>query len=74
MACTGSCGSRQWGHVESRGRGSRVGASPVSYVIAAYAIVLGSLVLYGVWVARQRRALMRRPPDASDRAGSGDGD
>jgi hypothetical protein len=31
----------------------------VSYVIAAYAIVIGTLVGYGVWVQKQRRELMR---------------
>jgi len=32
----------------------------MGYVIAAYVVVLGSLVAYGVRVQLQRRALMRR--------------
>ena len=32
----------------------------MGYVIAAYVVVLGSLVAYGVSVQLQRRALMRR--------------
>jgi len=32
----------------------------MGYVIAAYTVVLGSLLAYGVWVHAQRRALMRR--------------
>ena len=44
-------------------------------MIAAYVIVLGALVGYGVWVALQRRALTRRPRSgtggtASERGGS----
>jgi hypothetical protein len=31
----------------------------MSYVIAAYSIAVGTLVLYGVWVQSQRRALVR---------------
>ena len=31
----------------------------MAYVIAAYAIVIGSLVAYGLWVQAQRRALER---------------
>ncbi len=31
----------------------------MSYVIAAYAIVIGTLVGYGLWLRAQRRALMR---------------
>jgi len=31
----------------------------VGYAIAAYALVIGSLVAYGLWVQGQRRALMR---------------
>jgi hypothetical protein len=36
-------------------RGSELG-----YVIAAYGIVIGSLVAYGLWVQLQRRKLMTR--------------
>jgi len=32
----------------------------VGYLIAAYALVVGSLVAYGLWIQRQRRALARR--------------
>jgi len=32
----------------------------VGYAIAAYAIVVGSLVAYGLWIQAQRRALRRR--------------
>ena len=38
----------------------------MSYVIAAYVIVLGSLAVYGVWVARQRSALSRSRPGSED--------
>jgi hypothetical protein len=31
----------------------------LGYVIAAYIVVVGSLVVYGVWLQAQRRALMR---------------
>lgn len=31
----------------------------MGYVIAAYVIVIGSLVAYGLWIQSQRRALMR---------------
>ena len=31
----------------------------MGYVIAAYIVVIGSLVVYGVWLQIQRRALMR---------------
>jgi hypothetical protein len=34
----------------------------VSYVIAAYALVIATLVGYGLHVQAQRRALLRRPP------------
>ncbi len=32
----------------------------MGYVIAAYALVVGSLVAYALWVQRERRALIRR--------------
>jgi len=39
----------------------------VSYLIAAYALVIGTLVSYGWWVWGQRRQLMRQaPPDDRD--------
>jgi hypothetical protein len=45
----------------------RRGRESVSYLIAAYAIVIGTLVSYGWWVRGQRRQLMRQaPPDARD--------
>jgi len=34
----------------------------MSYVIAAYALVVGTLALYGWRLHRQRRELLRRPP------------
>jgi hypothetical protein len=34
----------------------------VSYLIAAYAIVIGALVSYGWWVQGQRRQLKRQAP------------
>jgi hypothetical protein len=40
----------------------------VSYLIAAYAIVIGTLLSYGWWVAGQRRQLKRQipPPDRGE--------
>jgi hypothetical protein len=32
----------------------------LGYLIAAYALVLGTLLVYGLWLQSQRRALMRR--------------
>ncbi|MDJ0850369.1 MAG: hypothetical protein QNK04_18515 [Myxococcota bacterium] len=32
----------------------------MGYVIAAYTVVLGTLVVYGLWVHAQRRSLMRQ--------------
>ncbi len=32
----------------------------LAYAIAAYVIVLGSLLAYGLWIQAQRRALLRR--------------
>ena len=40
----------------------------MGYVIAAYAVVLGTLVVYGVRLHLRRRALVRR--DASEAAGA----
>ena len=36
----------------------------MGYVIAAYSLVFGGLLAYGVWIQRQRRALMHQPDDA----------
>ncbi len=43
----------------------------MGYVIAAYIVVIGSLIVYGVWVQTQRRALMRaeRTPSEGTRPG-----
>ncbi len=41
----------------------------MGYLIAAYAIVLGSLLGYGLRLQAQRRALVRRSGDAAE-AGS----
>jgi hypothetical protein len=41
----------------------------VGYAVAAYVIVIGSLVVYGLWVQASRRALMRRERERSDAAG-----
>jgi hypothetical protein len=38
----------------------------LGYVIAAYAIVIATLVGYGLRVQAERRALARRPPDRED--------
>jgi len=40
----------------------------LGYVVAAYAVVLGTLVVYGIRVHRERRALIRRA--GSDAPGS----
>ena len=36
------------------------GAEGVGYLIAAYVVVVGSLLAYGLWIQVQRRALRRR--------------
>jgi hypothetical protein len=46
----------------------------VGYLIAAYVVVVGSLVAYGLWIQAQRRALRRRDagrrgPDSSPARG-----
>jgi len=43
----------------------------VAYSIAAYALVIGTLVSYGLWVQGRRRQLMReaRPDDRDERDG-----
>jgi hypothetical protein len=38
----------------------------VSYLIAAYGLVVGTLVLYGLRIQAQRRAQLRRPPVSAD--------
>src|SRR5262249_19725981 len=38
----------------------------LGYALAAYAVVLGSLVAYGLWIQAQRRALRRRDPERRD--------
>jgi hypothetical protein len=38
----------------------------VSYLIAAYAIVIGTLAIYGLRIQAQRRAQLRRPRVAAD--------
>ncbi len=38
----------------------------MGYVIAAYTVVVGSLVGYGLWVVMERRALMRGAARAED--------
>jgi hypothetical protein len=38
----------------------------VSYLIAAYGLVIVTLALYGLRVQAQRRALLRRPPVSAD--------
>jgi hypothetical protein len=41
----------------------------VGYAIAAYALVLGTLAAYGLWIHAQRRALRRREELARSRPG-----
>jgi hypothetical protein len=43
----------------------------VVYVIAAYALVLASLVAYGLWVEVQRRALAREARERARRRATG---
>ena len=43
----------------------------MGYLIAAYGVVIGSLLGYGLWIQLQRRSLSQ-PPEPSD--GSGDAD
>ena len=50
--------------------------NPLSYVIAAYSIVIATLVGYGLWVQRQRHKLMGRGgqprrPGGGSAAGTG---
>jgi CcmD family protein len=44
----------------------------VGYLIAAYGIVIGSLLAYGLWLQRQRRALARELEALARRGGEGD--
>ena len=37
----------------------------MSYAIAAYVVVIGSLFVYGLWIQVQRRRLIRSDPEAS---------
>ena len=39
----------------------------MTYLIAAYALVIGALVAYGCWVQGQRRQLARQAPAEDDR-------
>ena len=42
----------------------------MGYLIAAYALVLGTLLAYGLWLQSQRRALMARgEPDEQPEGG-----
>ena len=43
----------------------------MGYLIAAYIVVVGSLLAYGLWIQAQRRALRRRDegPGAGGAAG-----
>ncbi len=41
----------------------------MGYTVAAYVVVLGSLLAYGLWLARQRRALSREELALAERAG-----
>ena len=43
----------------------------MGYLIAAYALVLGTLLVYGLWVQSRRRALMARgePDEQPEAAG-----
>ena len=42
----------------------------MGYLIAAYALVLGTLLVYGLWLQGQRRALIARD-EAGDQPESG---
>ena len=43
----------------------------MGYLIAAYALVLGTLLVYGLWLQSQRRALMGQgqPDEQPERGG-----
>ena len=44
----------------------------LGYLIAACALVLGTLLVYGLWLQSQRRALMARGEPAEQREGGGE--
>jgi hypothetical protein len=44
----------------------------VGYLIAAYVVVVGSLLAYGLWIQAQRRALRRREAALHPRGGASD--
>ena len=52
-----------------RRRLGHAGEDTLGYVIAAYAVVIGTLLVYGLRIQARRRALLRRA--ASDRAPAG---
>lgn len=43
----------------------------MGYLIAAYVVVVGSLLAYGLWIQAQRRALRRRDPERPADGGAG---
>jgi hypothetical protein len=43
----------------------------VGYLIAAYVVVVGSLLAYGLWIQAQRRALRRRDDSRGTRDAAG---
>ena len=45
----------------------------MGYVIAAYVVVLGTLVVYGLWIHAQRRSLMREADSEPDGEREGGG-
>ena len=44
----------------------------MGYLIAAYALVLGTLLVYGLWLQSQRRALMARAEPDEQPEGEGE--
>lgn len=56
--CAVSSGSRQW-EAPQRTAAPRPRSSRLAYVIAAYSLVIGSIVVYGLWLQAQRRAVAR---------------
>ncbi len=44
----------------------------MGYLIAAYALVLGTLLVYGLWLQSQRRALMARSEPDEQPEGEGE--
>lgn len=44
----------------------------MGYLIAAYALVLGTLLVYGLWLQSQRRALMARGEPDEQLEGGGE--